>query len=253
MSDSKDALDIISRLLLAMEESNNPNDFCDSLCNDVLLEFNLVASYLAVVESDGRITMVGSWGYPPSRRRPDDRASLWLPMAITDTIRTGQVQLFKTWDEYRKKYPHLEEKVGPGKSHICIPFTTGGRRRGGLGLSFADDLSGILEQRKIWEVLAQAGGLFVNKSWGVGVFGNSKSGVGATMDEATLRSSLTPRDVEIIKLSVQGDTVNEIAKKLNFSESTIKQARISIYKRLGVSRAADLKHAALVLGIDIES
>ena len=252
MPDSKDALEIISRLLLAMEESKNPNEFCDYICNSVLQENNVVASYLAVVESDGRITMVGSWGYPPERRRPDDRSSLWYPMAITDTIRTGQVQLFKTWDDYLKKYPHLQHKVGPGKSHVCIPFSTGGRRRGGLGLSFESELSGVLEQRKIWDILAQAGGLFVSKSWGVGVFGKSSAGIANPMDEAEIRSSLTPRDEEIIKLSIKGLTVSEIAKKLNFSESTIKQSRIALYKKFGVSRAADLEHAARVVGIDLD-
>ena len=35
------------------------------------------------------------------------------------------------------------------------------------------------------------------------------------MDEAEIRSSLTPRDEEIIKLSIKGLTVSEIAKKLN--------------------------------------
>jgi DNA-binding CsgD family transcriptional regulator len=250
MVDSKSELEIVSRLFVAMEESKDANQFCDHLANSVLNEFNLVASYLAVVESDGRITMVGSWGYPAERRRPEDRPSLWEPMSITDTIRTGEVQVYKNWAAYIDKYPHLEHRAAPGKSFVCIPFSSNGKRSGGLGLTFAEELTGVLDQKRLWEVIAQAGGVFVSKSWATGVFSSKK--FSDPLDEAEIRSSLNLRDIEIIRLTVKGKTISQIAKQLQFSESTIKQSRMAIYKKLGVLRAADLKHAALALGIDLD-
>jgi len=250
MTDSRTALEIVSRLLEAMEESEDANELCDHLANSVLSDFNLVASYLAVVESDGRITMLGSWGYPAHRRRSEDRPSLWEPMSITDTIRTGQVQVYKNWDVYIEKYPHLVERAGPGKSFVCIPFSSKGKRSGGLGLTFGDELTGVLEQERLWQVVAQAGGLFITKSWAAGVFGSKK--VTDPLDEAEIRSSLNQRDIEIIRLTLRGKTISQIARELQFSDSTIKQARMAIYKKLGVSRAADLQHAAAALGLELD-
>lgn len=243
------SLEIVRGMLQAMADSNSPDELCDFLANDVLSELGVVASYLAVLDSDGRITMVGSWGYPASRRSPDDRPSLWYPMAITDTIRTGKVHSYGSWDEYIDRYPHLEHRASPGKSFVCIPFSNKGRRAGGLGLSFGQELPEVGDHEEIWEILAQAGGLFVSKSWAGGVFRPNAYTAEKPMDEAELRSSLTARELEVIQLTSDGKTVAQISRILNFSESTIKQTRMAVYRKLGVKRAGDLPHAIQALGL----
>jgi DNA-binding CsgD family transcriptional regulator len=245
--ESTQALEIISGALRAMAKSSNPDELCDYLANEVLSDFDVVATYLAILETDGRVTMVGSWGYPEERKSPDDRPSLWYPMAITDTIRTGEIEVYPTWDAYVTKYPHLVHRASPGKSFVCVPFSNLGRRAGGLGLTFGRELSGVEEFTQLWEVIGQAGDLFVSKSWAGSVF---KPG-GLNVDELPstsiptdeLKKSFTERDLEVIRLTIEGGTVSQIARQLRFSESTIKQARMAVYKRLGVNRIADLKQA----------
>ena len=248
--DQGKSLKIVIEMLRAMTDSSNPDELCDFIANDVLADFNVVASYIGVLDSDGRLTMVGSWGYPPSRRSPDDRPSLWYPMAITDAVRTGRVHAYKTWANYIAAYPHLEHRAGPGVSFVCIPFTNKGRRAGGMGLAFGQELQESPELEDLWQVLAQAGGVFVTKSWAGGVFRQNAFTAEKPMEADDLLNSLTEREIEVLKLSAEGKTVLQISRQLNFSESTIKQTRMAVYRKLGVKRAADLQHAITALGLN---
>jgi DNA-binding CsgD family transcriptional regulator len=248
-----DALEVVSGTLRAMAKSSNADELCDYLANEVLSNFDVVATYLAILETDGRVTMVGSWGYPEERRSPDDRPSLWYPMAITDTIRTGEIEVYPTWDAYVTKYPHLVHRASPGKSFVCVPFSNLGRRAGGLGLTFGRELTDVEEFTQLWEVMGQAGDLFVSKSWAGGVFKSKGLNVedlpSTTESVQELREQFSSRDLEVVRLTLEGMTVTEIAHKLRFSESTIKQARMAVYKRLGVNRIVDLKQAVERLGL----
>lgn len=244
-------LSVISRLLRAMAASQSADEFCDFLANDVLSSYGIVATYLAVLDSDGRVSMVGSWGYPASRRSPDDRPSLWQPMAITDTIRTGEIHIYDSWQAYMDKYPDLGHRASPGKAFVCVPFTNQGKRTGGLGITFSEELTSQDIDKEFWQVIAEAGDLFVTKSWAGKVFKtNSKSIEDVTGSyHQDVRSSLTARDLQVIKMTIDGKTMQQIGRALNFSASTIKQSRMAIYKKLGVTRGADLVHAVKLLGL----
>ena len=246
---SDKVLSIVSGTLRAMANSSNPDELCDYLANDVLADFGVVATYLAVLDTDGRITMVGSWGYPASRRNPNDRPSLWYPMAITDTIRTGHIQVFPTWDAYMERYPDQAHRASPGKSFVCVPFSNLGRRAGGLGLTFSRELENVDEFTALWEVIGQAGDLFISKSWAGSVFKPGGLNVDELPSIGDPRDTFSERDLEVIRRTVNGQTVATIARDLRFSESTIKQARMHVYKRLGVNRVVDLQHAAERLGL----
>jgi DNA-binding CsgD family transcriptional regulator len=250
--ESAEVLQVLSGALRAMAKSSNPDELCEYLAKEVLADFDVVATYLAVLDTDGRVTMVGSWGYPESRRSPDDRPSLWSPMAITDTIRTGEIQVFPTWASYVEKFPNLLHRASPGESFICVPFSNLGRRAGGLGLTFGRPLTNWEEFAQLWEVIGQAGDLFISKSWAGNVFkpgGINVDELPSLQDGSDVLSTFSSRDLEVIRQTLEGRTVSQIARELNFSESTIKQARMHVYKRLGVNRIADLRLAAERLGL----
>lgn len=249
--DSAKVLSTIAGTLRAMAKSSNPDELCDYLANEVLKDFDVVATYLAILDTDGRVTMVGSWGYPEDRRSPDDRPSLWYPMAITDTIRTGHIQVYPTWDSYVEKYPHLIHRASPGKSFVCVPFSNLGRRAGGLGLTFGRPLEGVEEFTQLWEVIGQAGDLFISKSWAGDVFKRGGLDVtqlpGSPEGRRPAKSEFSERELKVIRETIAGKTVAEIARELRFSESTIKQERMAVYKKLGVNRKIDLEQAASAL------
>jgi DNA-binding CsgD family transcriptional regulator len=249
------ALEIVDNMLKAIVASRNPDQLCTLLATDVLKDFDVIASYLAVLDNDGRITMVGSFGYPEDRRSPDDRPSLWEPMAITDTIRTGQNQIFETWQQYIDRYPHLVHRAGPGQSFVCVPFSVKGTRAGGLGLTFNRPLANSEFNELLWSILANSGDIFISQGWATGVF---KSPLDATNTPDTTTDkprqfvdtdALTERALTILKHISLGRTNREIAVALTYSESTIKQETIKLFRALGVSTREEAALAGKTLGL----
>ncbi len=66
---------------------------------------------------------------------------------------------------------------------------------------------------------------------------------------SSLKSTLTPREQEVLKLIVNGDTSPEIAEKLFLSTYTVENYRISILIKLDVKNTATLVKKALQLGL----
>jgi len=63
------------------------------------------------------------------------------------------------------------------------------------------------------------------------------------------KSSLTPREKEILQLLVNGDTCPEIAQKLFLSTGTVENYRVSILLKLDAKNTAALVSKALKLGL----
>lgn len=66
---------------------------------------------------------------------------------------------------------------------------------------------------------------------------------------SSLKSTLTPREHEVLKLIVNGHTSPEIAEKLFLSTYTVENYRISILIKLDVKNTATLVKKALQLGL----
>lgn len=117
-----DPLAITLRMLRSLAEADNADDFCRALALDVLADFGVVATYVARLDSDGRITMIGSYGYSQQRVENTPRPSIWENMSITETIRTGQVMVYETWDQYIARYPDKGHLASPGQAFVCLPI-----------------------------------------------------------------------------------------------------------------------------------
>lgn len=245
-------LHLVNRLLKALAESTDADDFCERLANDVLIDFDVAATYVASLARDGHITMVGSWGYPPERRRKDDRPSFWTPMAITDTIRTGEIQIFNTWDDYVDRYPELVNRAGPGASFVCVPFAIKGTRSGGLGITFTKPLSEVEFDAELWQVIANAGDLLLTKNWAGGVFKSPVAALGDNLGhpmQLASPESLTSREIEILKRIANQATNKQIAVDLKYSESLVRQETVRIFRKLGVKNRKNAALAAKSLGL----
>jgi two-component system response regulator NreC len=67
----------------------------------------------------------------------------------------------------------------------------------------------------------------------------------AELDRSLTASSLTPREVEVLRLIALGHTSVEIAAKLHLSPRTVETHRAHIHKKLGLSTRAQLVRYAL--------
>lgn len=127
-----------------------------------------------------------------------------------------------------------------------IPILTSRSRQADLPLPYAGEQRGVL----------LSGGNY----WLRGSFDASSLGVPAllvsvehalALPSAVLlqkRFGLTPREVEVAKLLVQGYTDKEVAEKLFVSPHTARRHSESILKKMGLSSRAGVAHACLQAG-----
>ncbi len=67
--------------------------------------------------------------------------------------------------------------------------------------------------------------------------------------EAALKPTLTPREQEILRLTVAGDTIQEISEKLFIGLRTVEYYRTNLFMKLEVKNMAGLIKKALELGL----
>lgn len=232
---SDSTIELVTRLLLALRDSTSPDNFCQRLALNVLREYKIEATFVARLDSDGCITMVGSWGYPPERRRIDDRPSVQTRMAITDTIREGKTLVFPTWDKYVEAYPHLEHRAGPGKAFVSVPFSLDGTRAGGFGISFAETLDEMPITNEVLQLMAMCCDVMIASTWAQSAF--TAQGGGAAPKKL---SDITSRQRTILQLVSEGYTNSDIALKLRYSPALIKKELQGMYRLFGVADRTNL-------------
>lgn len=229
-----DYFDIILGTMSALAEAEDADEFCKSMALNVLSNFGVIATYVARLDSDNRISMIGSFGYSRQRVENTGRPSIWENMSITETIRTGKVLIYETWDDYISKYPGKEHLASPGQSFVCVPMKYRGSSAGGFGVTFRNPLKGAGIDARLWEALSKAGEVFLSKTWEDELKRTPVPINDYGEDARFAAGSLSDRERGVLELLAKDMTNQQIAKVLNFSLSTIKQDTIRIFKVLGV-------------------
>lgn len=234
-----DYFEIILGTLHALSEAENADQFCRSMALNVLQDLGVMATYVARLDSDNRISMIGSFGYSQQRVDNTGRPSIWENMSITETIRSGKVMVYETWEEYIAKYPEKAHLASPGQAFVCLPLKYRGSRSGGFGITFSQPIAGLGLDSRLWEVVASAGEVFLSKTWSTELIRNPVPLNDYGEDARFAAGLLTDRDKEVLELIAEGLTNDRIAKELKYSTSTIKQTTIKIFKVLGVKTRED--------------
>ena len=237
--DGTDYFEMILGSLKALSEADNADTFCRSMALNVLQDFGVIATYVARLDSDNHISMIGSYGYSQQRVQNTGRPSIWENMSITETIRTGKVMVYETWEQYIAKYPDKEHLASPGQAFVCLPLRYRGVTSGGFGITFSVPLDGMGLDPRIWEVFRSAGEVFLSKSWSAELVRNPVPVNEYGEDALFAVESLSEREKSVLDLVAQGLTNEQIARQLSYSSSTIKQDTIRIFKVLGVKSRDD--------------
>lgn len=227
--ESEPTLELVTRLLMALRDSTSPDNFCQRLALNVLRAYKIEATFVARLDTDGCITMVGSWGYPAERRRIDDRPSVQTRMAITDTIREGKTLVFPTWDKYMEAYPHLSNRAGPGKAFVSVPFSLDGTRAGGFGISFAETLDEMSISDEVLQLMAMCCDVMIASTWAQSAFNAHEEGLAPKAI-----TDISSRQRTILQLLTEGYTNPEIALKLRYSPALVKKELQGLFRLFGV-------------------
>jgi DNA-binding NarL/FixJ family response regulator len=95
----------------------------------------------------------------------------------------------------------------------------------------------------------KAGERVVASALAVGTIGRVGPLMDVSHDEATRRSGLSPKELEVLAELASGSTYMQIAEALIVTQATIKTHLVHIYKKLGVKNRHEAIARALALGL----
>jgi DNA-binding NarL/FixJ family response regulator len=121
-----------------------------------------------------------------------------------------------------------------------------GSPAGGLGVAFNRYVTQDEFNQMLWETVSLIGEVYVSPAWFNAV--NSTLKFGNVEANQNTVPSLTTRQHQILTYIRQGLTNDQIARSMSFSQSTIKQETMKIFRALGVTNREEAAEAALRLG-----
>jgi len=237
-----DTVKILSDLSKTVLEDPKPDQFLSHITNKTLASLDARGAILGVIEREGFLDLQGAYGYAKNLVDPYMRIPLWTPMPITDAARSGEISVFYTPQEMVAAYPHLSE-FGSTEAGVTVsaPIKYRNTVLGAIGFtSIRAPQDGFKNSDTTQGVLALCG-LYLRNLLA--------SKVDNTRDYTTSMKSLSVRQKQIIQLFELDLTTDQMAERLKYSPSTIKQDIIKIYSIFGVNSRAQVVELAKRAGL----
>ena len=219
---------LLADLAQTVLEDPKPDQFLSHVTNKTLASLDARGAFLGVIEREGFLDLQGTYGYSKNMVGSFMRIPLWTPMPITDAARTGEISIFKSPKELIAQYPHLESfnDVDAGIT-ISAPIKYRNTVVGAIGFTTLMAPEEGFESSDNTQALLALCGLYIRNLLA------NKSDKGK--DYTRSMKSLTSRQKQIINLFREDLTTDQMAERLKFSSSTIKQDIIKIYSTFGVN------------------
>jgi DNA-binding NarL/FixJ family response regulator len=97
--------------------------------------------------------------------------------------------------------------------------------------------------------MVAAGGMYLSPQVSDRLLTRIQKGDLESRQTPTLLESLSPREVQVLRLVADGKTSKEIAVMLDLREQTVRSYRKTMMKKLGVNNVAGLTQLALSTGL----
>lgn len=217
---------------------------------------------------DGALHAVGAFGVAPKSLETFKTMSLWDASPMADAIRANDMILLSTTEDVMNRYPWLGMKGRPAEPLAVAPLALMNQQVGALQITFADapdaeqlyaDLTGVTAILALYLSLirsnasskARPGHLQAVDVVAAPATGEP-SGDQPAPDEENATQSLTERQLEILRLMARGLTNAQIAKRIGFSDSTVRQETMAIYRSFEVSGRREAVRMAAARGMLVE-
>jgi DNA-binding CsgD family transcriptional regulator len=239
---SSDAARLIADLAKTVLDEPDPDQFLSHLVTKTLTSIDARGAILGAIEREGFLELKGSYGYTSNFVEPFKRMPLWTSLPITDAARTGEISIYRSPAELVLQYPHLKgyDEGTPGVT-VSAPIKCRNTVLGAIGFtSLKPPSEGFMESAATEGVIALCGLYIRNLLLSKGT---------VERDLSSSIKSLTARQKQIIELFKEEMTTDQMAERLKYSASTIKQDIIRIYDIFGVNSRAAVVELAKKAGI----
>ncbi|MFM9135180.1 MAG: response regulator transcription factor [bacterium] len=198
------------------------DDFAEYLTLTGLRDFGARSCAIAAVDSGGGLRMLGAFGPAAEDDERSRRLTVWDDDPLAVAILEGTCLLGMR-----------ERASDAGLRYVALPIAAPGRTYGGIIVDF--DASSTLPARCIRHMRHVSDLLVL-------VWSFEPAHV-ARPPDGRARRALTSRQAAILRLIDDGLTNAGIARRIGFSESTVRQEIMAIFRALG----ARTRHEAVLL------
>jgi DNA-binding CsgD family transcriptional regulator len=237
-----DTVKILSDLSKTVLEDPKPDQFLSHITNKTLASLDARGAILGVIEREGFLNLQGAYGYSRTMVDPYMQIPLWTPMPITDAARTGEISVFLTPQEMVNAYPHLAEfSNAEAGVTVSAPIKYRNTVLGAIGFTSIKAPQEDFQNSEVTQGVLALCGLYLRNLL--------SSKVVDSRDYSASMKSLSPRQKQIIKLFEEDLTTDQMAERLKYSSSTIKQDIIKIYSVFGVNSRTQVIELAKKAGL----
>ena len=220
-------VELLAELAKTVLDEPTPDIFVSHIALKVLSSVECTGAILGVIQREGFLDLRGAYGYPDNDVSPYRRIPLWTPLPITDAARSGTINIFNSPQNLVKAYPSLAEFQASEGVTVSAPIKFRNSVIGAIGFTSKKVPHAGFENSPVTEAVLSLCGLYVRN------FLESREPV--EREHALNSNTLSARQKQIIRLFEMNLTTDQMADRLRYSPSTIKQDIIRIYDIFGVS------------------
>jgi DNA-binding CsgD family transcriptional regulator len=205
------------------------SDICIFLLNNIFTDHEFSCVLISQVSKSGLIDVVGSFGLPETQKSALNGVSPNSNHPLSQVLRENKPLLVKKFPNWPKDFAlkNASEIDEMYRTFFCLPIAGNNSLFGTLTLFSTDILRISKQEIEFYSIIANMSILrFASQQ-------NSRVLTDTTSNHSN--SILNVRETSIIELIKLGKTNAEIAKVLGYSESTIRQDTIKIYRKLGIA------------------
>ena len=209
---------------------------------------------ISLCTPDGALHLAGSFGFGPGAVTPFEHLSLWEASPLSEAVRTGEPLVIPSAEEMQRRYPWLVSEDMPASPLVAWPLTLPDERVGVVEVAFGDVLDEERVSRELGGIAAILA-LYLSLA-GTGQDAGARPGEpSATVtalpdrDGAPRPSQLSERQLQILRLMAAGLTNTQIALRVGYSESTVRQETMAIYRYFAVGGRRDAVRVATIRGM----
>lgn len=231
--------------------ANKPSldEVAQFLVLDAFRENQPRTSLISVFDSSGSVSAAGSFGLAADVVRALRRLSLWDRSPSVDAIRDGAPVVFPDKDTLVSHYPWLVNHEGLLHPTMVWPLAVGTQRIGSLQMQFAESVSPPAVE-SVFTAVAPVLGLYLSlRSTASSANDVEERRIRVSADDRETEAELTSRQLRILHLLAEGMTNPQIAARIGFSDSTVRQETMAIYRFLGADGRRDAVHIAGLRGL----
>lgn len=224
----------------------DPDDLARWLTLELFAQWQARAAYLGQVRSDGQLHRTGSFGFSDETVAGMSSLSLWDAMPMTRVLPSAEPLVLNRASHARAGYAWPEGSAWTRLGVLAASVPGDGSPAGSWLVLMDGDPPFKGEMARLAGDVSRALALVWS---GESEVRGALRGTATRSGAGTGSGQLTDRQIAIVQLMGEGLTNNEIAERIGFSVSTVRQEGMAIFRFFGVGTRVEAVAAAQQAGL----